>query len=139
MLCLHAEETTWSELRIYRGVDNGAAGAAAAAPIIWLVVVIQKWRAVCRPKTFFSLLLWMQFELILAWQITSRSRDHGPMIFMPQMLNFLFFFARFARYFILNTIKKGMRLKPPKNTITYNITVNTLNDFTVEPLKTSFA
>jgi len=25
-----------------RGVDNGAAGAAAAAPIIWLVVVIQK-------------------------------------------------------------------------------------------------
>jgi len=27
---------------VYRGVDNGAAGAAAAAPIIWLVVVIQK-------------------------------------------------------------------------------------------------
>jgi len=26
----------------HRGVDNGAAGAAAAAPIIWLVVVIQK-------------------------------------------------------------------------------------------------
>jgi len=26
----------------YRGVDNGAAGAGAAAPIIWLVVVIQK-------------------------------------------------------------------------------------------------
>jgi len=25
-----------------RGVDNGAAGAATAAPIIWLVVVIQK-------------------------------------------------------------------------------------------------
>ena len=25
-----------------RGVDNGAAGAAAAAPIIWLVVVLQK-------------------------------------------------------------------------------------------------
>jgi len=25
-----------------RGVDNGAAGAVAAAPIIWLVVVIQK-------------------------------------------------------------------------------------------------
>ena len=24
------------------GVDNGAAGAAAAAPIIWLVVVVQK-------------------------------------------------------------------------------------------------
>jgi len=24
------------------GVDNGVAGAAAAAPIIWLVVVIQK-------------------------------------------------------------------------------------------------
>jgi len=24
------------------GVDNGAAGAAGAAPIIWLVVVIQK-------------------------------------------------------------------------------------------------
>jgi len=28
--------------RTARGVDNGAAGAAAAAPIIWLVVVIQK-------------------------------------------------------------------------------------------------
>ena len=26
----------------FRGVDNGAAGAAGAAPIIWLVVVIQK-------------------------------------------------------------------------------------------------
>jgi len=26
----------------YIGVDNGAAGAAASAPIIWLVVVIQK-------------------------------------------------------------------------------------------------
>ena len=25
-----------------RGVDNGAVGAATAAPIIWLVVVIQK-------------------------------------------------------------------------------------------------
>jgi len=25
-----------------RGVDNGAAGAATAAPIIWLVVVLQK-------------------------------------------------------------------------------------------------
>jgi len=24
------------------GVDNGAAGAAAAAPMIWLVVVLQK-------------------------------------------------------------------------------------------------
>ena len=29
-------------LCLCRGVDNGAAGAAAAAPIIWLVVVIQK-------------------------------------------------------------------------------------------------
>jgi len=26
----------------YRGADNGAAGAAAAAPKIWLVVVIQE-------------------------------------------------------------------------------------------------
>jgi len=38
----------------------------------------------------------LQFELILAWQITSGSRGRGPMIFMPQMLNLLFFFARFA-------------------------------------------
>ena len=30
------------QLIISRGVDNGAAGAATAAPIIWLVVVIQK-------------------------------------------------------------------------------------------------
>jgi len=29
-------------LAMYRGVDNEAAGAAAAAPIIWIVVVIQK-------------------------------------------------------------------------------------------------
>jgi len=41
------------------------------------------------PKTNFSLPLWMQFELILAWQ--SGSRGHGPMIFMPQMLYFLIF------------------------------------------------
>ena len=27
---------------VHRGVDNEAAGAAVAAPIIWLVVVIQK-------------------------------------------------------------------------------------------------
>ena len=27
---------------LHKGVDNGAAGAAVAAPIIWLVVVIQK-------------------------------------------------------------------------------------------------
>ena len=32
-----------------------------------------------------------------------------------------------------------MWLKLPKNTITHNITVNTLNDFRAEPLKTSFA
>ena len=32
-----------------RGVDNGAAGAAAAAPTIWLDVVIQKWRSFRRP------------------------------------------------------------------------------------------
>jgi len=37
----------------YRGVDNGAAGAAAAAPIIWLVVVIQKGRTFRRPKHIF--------------------------------------------------------------------------------------
>jgi len=36
-----------------RGVDNGAAGAAAAAPIIWLVVVIQKWQTFRRPKQIF--------------------------------------------------------------------------------------
>jgi len=35
--------------RHHMGVDNGAAGAAAAAPIIWLDVVIQKWRAFRRP------------------------------------------------------------------------------------------
>jgi len=29
-------------VHVCRGVDNGAAGTAAAAPIIWLVVVIQK-------------------------------------------------------------------------------------------------
>ena len=40
-------------LFIFRGVDNGAAGAAAAAPLIWLVVVIQKWRTFRRPKQFF--------------------------------------------------------------------------------------
>jgi len=34
---------------ICRGVDNGAAGAATAAPIIWLVAVIQKWRGFRRP------------------------------------------------------------------------------------------
>ena len=33
----------------------------------------------------------LQFELILALQITSGSRGRGPMIFMPQMLNFLMF------------------------------------------------
>jgi len=35
------------------GVDNGAAGAAAAAPIIWLVVVLQKLRTFRRSNTFF--------------------------------------------------------------------------------------
>ena len=30
------------DLQHYRGVDNGAAGTAAAAPILWLVVVLQK-------------------------------------------------------------------------------------------------
>ena len=44
---LYSEKTCVLELT--RGVDNGAAGAAAAAPIIWLVVVIQKWRAFRRP------------------------------------------------------------------------------------------
>ena len=35
------------------GIDNGATGAAAAALIIWLVVVIQKWRAFrCPPKIY---------------------------------------------------------------------------------------
>jgi len=29
-------------LHYSRGVDNGAAGAAAAAPIIWQVIVFQK-------------------------------------------------------------------------------------------------
>jgi len=32
-----------------------------------------------------------------------------------------------------------MWLNPPKNTITNHITVNTLNDFRVEPFKMSFA
>jgi len=32
-----------------RGVDNVAAGVATAAPLIWLVVVIQKCRAFRRP------------------------------------------------------------------------------------------
>jgi len=54
------------------------------------------------------------------------------MIFYAQNAVFPHFFARFARYFILT---KECGLKPPKNTITYNITDNTLNDFRVEPLK----
>jgi len=32
----------WNYVELRRGVDNGAAGAAAAAPIIGLVVVLQK-------------------------------------------------------------------------------------------------
>jgi len=40
----------WLTLTQVRGVDNGAAGAATAAPIIWLVVVIQKWRTFRRRK-----------------------------------------------------------------------------------------
>jgi len=43
---LSTTETTKRSLsivvKLFRGVDNGAAGAATAAPIIWLVVVIQK-------------------------------------------------------------------------------------------------
>jgi len=36
-----------------RGVNNGATGAAAAAPLIWLVVIIQKWRTFRRPTHFY--------------------------------------------------------------------------------------
>jgi len=75
----------------------------------------------------------MQFELILARQITSWSRGHGPMIFMPQMLYFLFFCSLASLDILFLTKECG--LKPPKNTITYNITVHTLNDFRVELLK----
>jgi len=39
----------WQNWYFSRGVDNGSAGAAAAALIIWLDVVIQKWRAFRRP------------------------------------------------------------------------------------------
>ena len=75
-----------------RGIDNGAAGAATVAQIIWLVVVvIQKWRTFSPPQTKFSLPLWMKFELIIAWQITSGVRGHGLMIFMPKLLYFLIY------------------------------------------------
>jgi len=46
-----------------RGVDNGAAGAAAAAPIIWLVVVIQKWRTFRRTKQIFLCLYECNFSV----------------------------------------------------------------------------
>jgi len=88
-----------------RGVDNRAAGAAAAAPIIWLVVVIQKWRTFRRPKL--SLPLWIQFEIILAWQITSGSMGHGPMIFMPKILYILIFCSLRS---IFHFIKKKIRM-----------------------------
>jgi len=52
------------------------------------------------------------------WQITSRSRGRGHMIFMPQMLNFLIFFARFARYFIWN--KNLIRNMAKKSCYKYN-------------------
>ena len=48
----------------HRGVDNEAAGAAAAAPIIWLVVVLQKWWTFRFPKQFFPLMnaIWVNFS-----------------------------------------------------------------------------
>ena len=99
-----------------RGVVNGAAGAAAAAPIIWLVVVIQKWRTFRRPKHIFSLYLWMQFELILAWQITSGSWGHRPMIFMPKMLYFLIFCSLRSIF----TFKQNFNKNVAKNLLKYN-------------------
>ena len=49
-----------------RGVDNGAAGATAAAPIIWLVVVIQKWQTFRRQNKFFFAFMnaiWVNFNV----------------------------------------------------------------------------
>jgi len=59
----------------------------------------------------------MQLELILAWQITSGSRGHGPMIFMPQKLYFLSFFRsrrsifNFKQKFNKNVAKNLLKIQ----------------------------
>ena len=79
-------------------------------------------------------------ELILAWQITSGSRGHGPMTFRPKTLYFLFFFRSLRSIFnFKQKFNKNAAYKTFLNKLTYNLTINMLNDFIVEPLKTSFA
>jgi len=69
----------------------------------------------------------MQFELILARQGRSLYGSHmGTLWANPYTL-------------MMFNVTYITRSKPPKNTITYNITVNTLNALRVEPLKTSLA
>ena len=66
MLCYFAVNTNNKRMEgVARGVDNGAAGEAAAAPIIWQVVVIQKWRTFRRPpNNFFAFMnaIWVSFS-----------------------------------------------------------------------------
>jgi len=77
----------------------------------------------------------MQFELILARQITCGSWGPGPMIFYAHNAIFPLFFIRFARYFFKQTFNKNVPKTLIKHNNLNNITVNTLNDFRVEPLK----
>jgi len=89
-------------------------------PIILLVVAIQKRRALHRPNIFFFSFM-KAIEVNFSMTDQSGSKGHRPMIVMPKMLNSRMFFARFARYLLLNKIFIRMWLKTYSNTITYNI------------------